>query len=364
MVVGRSFWCIAEARLATICVAEDRIICEPALKLLLLSLSKHCSNTVVNVFYPPADRKFQDWVKRFPQVTLHLEPFTDASHWNVKPYAMLFLLDQGFEEVIWLDSDVIVTRDICRVIGRLDNETLVITEEALWGAHEDPGAIRARLSGLSVGRILPFALNTAVMRVTKFHYPILFRWRETLESKSYRDSQLLHWTDRPPHQVGDQDVMTALLTSVDFSNIPLRILLRGRDIIQFFGLYGYTLYERILNLIGQRPAFIHSQGHKPWRTEYPPQNARVSLRKYAELLYIDLSPYTLSAISLRKEFDEDTSWMDAHFLASAMLRVGGFWCLPLVGLPIALIVDIVRLAKRFGLDRVAKVSASSVRDAT
>ena len=38
----------------TICVAEDRTICEPSLKLLLVSLAKHCPGRTISVFYPPA----------------------------------------------------------------------------------------------------------------------------------------------------------------------------------------------------------------------------------------------------------------------------------------------------------------------
>ena len=40
--------------------------------------------------------------------------------------------------------------------------------------------------------------------------------------------------------VSDQDVLTALLCSQEFSHIPVEIFCRGSGIIQYFGLYGFT----------------------------------------------------------------------------------------------------------------------------
>ncbi len=44
---------------------------------------------------------------------------------------------------------------------------------------------------------------------------------------------------------GDQDVLTALLTSTEFADIPLKMLRRGKDIVQFDGVWGYTTTERL-----------------------------------------------------------------------------------------------------------------------
>lgn len=46
--------------------------------------------------------------------------------------------------------------------------------------------------------------------------------------------------------LGDQDVLTALLTSKEFSEIPIHILRKGRQILQFNGIYGYAVAERIV----------------------------------------------------------------------------------------------------------------------
>ncbi len=164
-----------------ICIAEDRESCEPALKLLILSLDKYCGKLPINVFYPPARPGFRSWIGRYPQVTVHTSPLPGAHGWNVKPQALLYLMDQGFDQIIWIDCDIIITRDFTRMLSGLDPHVIAVAEEALWGSHDDIDALRARLWGFDVGRSLPFTLNTGVLRVTRLHYRLLQRWREVLE---------------------------------------------------------------------------------------------------------------------------------------------------------------------------------------
>jgi hypothetical protein len=327
-----------------ICIAEDRESCEPALKLLILSLDKYCGKLPINVFYPPARPGFRSWIGRYPQVTVHTSPLPGAQGWNVKPQALLYLMDQGFDQIIWIDCDIIITRDFTRMLSGLDPHVIAVAEEALWGSHDDVDALRARLWGFDVGRSLPFTLNTGVLRVTRLHYDLLQRWREILESEKYRNVQQKVWSDRPVHMIGDQDVLTAILSSAKYATVPLRILTRGKDIIQYFGLYGYTVYERALSIFYGLPTFIHSQGVKPWLENWHTMAPR-SFRNYIESVYLDLSPYTLTARSFRTGLDCDCRWMTAHFKLSAILRATGMWHVPLVGLPIALILDVVRIAK-------------------
>ena len=90
-------------------------------------------------------------------------------------------MDQGFEQIIWIDSDIIVTRDFTPILNTLDPHVIAIAEEALWGSYDYSEALRARLWGFDVGRSLPFTLNTAVLRVTRLHYRLLQRWREILQ---------------------------------------------------------------------------------------------------------------------------------------------------------------------------------------
>ena len=339
-----------------ICIAEDRKKCEPGVKVLVSSIVRNCPRLSIILFYPPADDNFLSWSKRYPQLAIDTDPLPGAGSWNVKPHALRHLLNKGHDEVIWIDSDVVVTRDIFPLFHSLPSDVLVVAEEAFGG---DPLGLRARLWGFEVGRIFPFTLNTAVIRVTTEHYSLLQKWAELLGSEQYQHWQHVEWTETampPVHLVGDQDVLTALLASVEYSQVPVKVLNRGKAIIQYFTLKGYTTAERIRNLFTGVPAFVHSQGPKPWWVESPgdpwPQH-RVrrkrppnSVRNYIEAVYRDLSPYLLIARSYRHELEGANSWMRPHMLLSAILRIAGLWYPPLVGFPIALAVDALRLAKR------------------
>ena len=57
--------------------------------------------------------------------------------WNVKPQAIMRLLDAGFDEVIWIDSDMFVTRDIRPLLDALDEAVFVATEHTCSPDHYD-----------------------------------------------------------------------------------------------------------------------------------------------------------------------------------------------------------------------------------
>jgi len=328
---------------STICVAEDRAACEPALKILLLSLSTHCPWLEVNLFYPRAGCDFRTWMKKCSQVVLQKIRLKRNYKWNVKPQALLCLLNQGFDEVIWIDSDILVTRNIADVLSGLDRETIAVTEDAVGNERDDSDARRARLWGFPVGRILPFVLNTGVLRVTRAHQSLLKRWWELVQLDAYQNCQkIAEWKERPVHMKGDQDVLTALLTSREFSNIPVHILERGKHILQFCGVSGYTTVERISQLRGTQPTFIHQFCYKPWSEPWP---SRQTIRKYVDRTYVDVSPYTLSAQRYRNELECDTEWMDPHYKLSRILRILGMGHSALTGLPMAIVFDFGRFAK-------------------
>ncbi|MBV9406206.1 MAG: hypothetical protein JO211_12750 [Acidobacteriaceae bacterium] len=313
---------------------------------MILSILEHCPQLKIYLIFPPADSAFTSWLTGHPQVLLRTTPLPTAYGVNVKPQAILQLLHDGHDDVLWIDSDIIVAGDVRKALANLDTRTLVLTEEALWTPYGDPDGMRARMWGFKVGRVLPFALNSGVVRATRQHERLLVRWRELLESEQYRAAQHKEWHSRPLHMVSDQDVLTALLASKEFAHVPLKFLLRGRDIVQFFGPYGYTLRERLAHLAGHRPAFIHSQGPKPWLWERRKRQRR-SARQYLYDLYLELSPYTLAARKYRMALKEPTLWMSSRSLAGATLRALGFWYAPLVGLPVAAVADVVRLLKPY-----------------
>ena len=124
--------------------------------------------------------------------------------------------------------------------------------------------------------------------------------------------------------ISDQDVLTALLASEEFAWVPLRFLLRGKDIVQYFGPYGYTLRERLIHLSGRRPAFIHSQGPKPWLWKkgrnQAAQRAKLPLRSLSRAFALYARGSKIQAARSRSP----TPWMASHSLAGSTLRALGF----------------------------------------
>src|SRR3712207_4014819 len=112
------------------------------------------------------------------------------------------------------------------------------------------------------GRRLPATANTSVLRVTPHHTGLLEEWRSLLRSTEYQSAQLRPWDERPTHLMGDQDVLTALLSSADFADVPVRMLRRDVDIAHCFGSAGYLPLQRVRAVVrGQRlPPLVHAQG--------------------------------------------------------------------------------------------------------
>jgi hypothetical protein len=183
-----------------------------------------------------------------------------------------------------------------------------------------------------------------VLRVTTDHYHLMKRWWELLQSDIYQDFQRRAWQQRPLHMLGDQDVLTALLASKEFSEVPIHILRRGKDILQFNGVYGYTVAERVKTFLGECSAFVHSFAGKPWSERWQLESP-IGLREYLKKVYLDVSPYTQYAMKYKDELESDTDWMEPHYVLSRILRALGMGRPPLVGLPLAAFMDLTRIMK-------------------
>lgn len=324
------------------CIAEDRVSCEPALRILVASLAEHCPGTRAHLFCPNASPDFVQWLARFPDAMLADTPLDGVwTKYDIKPLALRTMLRNGFDNILWIDSDILIAADFRPLFAGLSADTIAVTEEALCSGYADPDGLRARLWGMTVGRSLPFTANTGVIRVTSRHIGLLEKWQALLESPDYRAAQALPWTERGLHMMGDQEVLTALLASAEFAHFPIRFLARGDDIIQFFGTSGYTVAERLAHLRHGMPPFVHSQGFRPW---WPRDAAGKSVRKRFLAVYNDLSPYTALARHYAGEL-ADPAWLAPQSrVAAAMRRLVGDSA-PLGGLPLAVPADIMRLLK-------------------
>jgi len=297
-----------------ICTNDDRPAAQVGIKLLVLSLAEHCPEIDVLVSWPVPDPAFIAWLEAQPRVQVYVEPSYRGKEWNIKPDLLQHCLDLGYQQVIWIDSDVIVARDFRDLLNDASQETVVVAQDFYWAFYGFSGAaVRGKLWGLRPGRSLPWTINTGVLRVTEAHRPLLQAWSTLLACPVYVEAHRRSWYKRPIHLVGDQDVLTALLGSERFSNYPVQLLRRGTDVIYNFGPSGYTPGERINNLSSPEPPFVHCSGPKPW--EAP---SRVSLlgnwKAYYARLGLELADYSRVARRYREHFDDDDIAFDLKTL--------------------------------------------------
>lgn len=269
------------------CAYEDRPSHLLGVKLLVCSLARHAPDLQLQLTCPVADENLRRWLEAYPQVTLDVNRPSEARGWDVKPTLLLRLLDQGHDEVVWLDSDIILTRDF-RPFG-LSPEVLLLAEDDYWNGPKEC-ALRTLGWGLPLGRKLPRVPNSGVIRVTPAHRSLLVAWQGLMATPEYRRAQQAGFGQRPFYMLGDQDVIASLLGSEEFASVPVEFLLRGRDIIQHCSPPAYAPTDRIANLFRGTPAFVHIQAEKPWTfTEVP--RFWQDPRRYYSFLAVECSPY-------------------------------------------------------------------------
>jgi hypothetical protein len=263
-------------------------------------------------------------------------PDAAAHGWNVKPSMLLRALDEDGQEAVWIDSDIIVHRDFRPMLKVVTPEMVSVAEEVYWGNHQG-GTCRTAAWGLPIGRSLPATANSGFVRVTPEHRPLLHDWQEMLAAPAYLVAQTRAWKDRPLHLLGDQEVLTALLGSQRYADVPIHYLCRGLHIVQASGAAGYTVSERLLNLVLGRslPPLVHSQGLKPWNPA-----------PYHERVQLELSPYTAAAREYRDSIEQDSSWMETATWPGRLLAAATGRHPTLQGLPLAVTDTLVRRVKR------------------
>jgi hypothetical protein len=287
---------------------EDRESHCVGLKLLVLSLERHCPDSPVDITVARAGAQLTDWFKK-RRARLRTGKIGGAGY-NVKPTLLRRALEEGATEAIWLDSDIIVTGDPGQLWRGCPPNTIAVAEEFL-GAPNQGGDLRTQAWNLPVGRELPSTTNSCVVRVTPAHLHLLRAWEDLLDSDEYKNAQSRKWDQRPPHLMGDQDALSALLGSELFGEIPIRWIRRGSEVAHCFEGRGYILHQRLSNMIaGRTPLLLHGQGPKPWHPVSPSPGR----------LHLEVSPYTLAAFTYLDLLGEDTKWAERASIRAKLLR--------------------------------------------
>jgi hypothetical protein len=320
------------------CIAEDRRSEETGIRLLLLSLREHCPEKAVFVFRPNPTDDFQHWLGAFPQVTLIPERPPGAEGWNCKPQALLALMDRGFDEIIWLDSDILLTRSPMDLFHSTSANEIVVAEE-MGNMPGQGSAARTEGWGLLIGRAFPITMSSCILKATRFHRLLLQRWQEMMQRPEYQAAKCLPVDERKFYLSGDQDILNALLGSTEFQEIPVCFLKRGRDLIHSGGYRSYSFRERIAGLLRPIPPFLHIPcTPKPWialNRSIPFTGSFWFFRK----LSLELSSYVVSAKPYERDLDQDTSWLHYTSPLGTVLKLMGFGYIPLLGMPLAFLAS-------------------------
>ena len=324
-------------------VFESRPWAAVGVQLTVVSLRRHLPGSPIWVSTPGASRALSDWLANQPGVVVRPSEHLATSGWEVKPAALLEVLADT-PEAVWVDSDIVATAPLDRLLLGDDDDVLVATEETCYGQAQG-GTHRTEAWGLPVGRSMPSTVNTGVVRVTRRHVDLLEAWRSMLHSPTFVDAQARPWDERPLHLLSDQEVLTALLGSRDFAGVPLRLLRRGRDIAQCFGPAGFTPSERLRRRA--LPPLVHAMGVKPWAPPDPSAaRGRARWRARYDRAHCELEPYGWVAARYADEVDQDLGWTSArHATARVMSKLTGDH--PVYReLPLAVVDAAVRSARR------------------
>ncbi len=307
-----------------VCIYDDRADALDAVKIAVASIRTHEPQLAVSVGLAAASFEVREWFE-MRGVELTVGQDLGARGWDVKPGLLLSRLAQGAGQVLWWDSDVVASGPFRHLFEAEPADVLVATEDTYWG-QEQGGDQRTRAWGWTPGRRLAATVNTGLLRVSMTHRPLLEAWRDALSDPRYVAAQRTDMLKRPLHLLGDQEVLTALLGSTRFADLPVHLLRRGVDVAQCFGPAGYRVTERVhgLRTGAGLPPLVHATNPKPWRvlSESRPGMLRSrslgQARAAYEALHAELSPYTVVARQYGSEL-ADADWLRVRSRAGRLL---------------------------------------------
>jgi hypothetical protein len=160
----------------------------------------------------------------------------------------------------------------------------------------------------------------------------LERWLEMTHEPRYRQAQALPFERRPFHLASDQVLLTALLTSEEFSQVTMDRIQIGPHIAQCAGSSGYRPAHRLLDLFRGLPPLIHCIGRKPWE----PTADQSRIQRFLLDLATDVSPYQLAARKVARELGMNPTWLEGRTYLGAVLRAVSGYHPGMAGLPLAI----------------------------
>ena len=293
------------------------------------SLCKADQGLRLHLTLPDAPPSVQSWAKRWPGVTISTARPQGVTGWDVKPTLMLRELDAGVPAVVWLDTDMIVTRSISTMLAEFPHEALIVAED-IWNRQGEVPL--CEFWGLTSVRPLR-DINSCVVRANQTHRTLLERWSRLINNPRYRHAQTLPFVQRPLPVAGDQWLLEALLESEEFAQVKVDYLRVGRHIAHCAGSSGYRPHHRLLDLFRGLPALIHGLGRKPWTT----RTETSRLQRFLIDVATDVSPYVMASRRVARDLNVRLDWLDSRTSLGALLRALTANHPGMAGFPLALL---------------------------
>jgi hypothetical protein len=81
------------------------------MKLLALSLARHCPDVSVRIVLDCPTDEFAQWSQRLPNLSVTRAPRDIGRGYDVKPSLLLSVLEGGANQAVWIDSDIVLSGD-------------------------------------------------------------------------------------------------------------------------------------------------------------------------------------------------------------------------------------------------------------
>ncbi len=328
----------------TFCLFEDRPECEIGIRLLVVTLKRHCSGTRTILFHPNPSDALARWLGGFPDIELRRQRLPGAGSADIKPHALMAALALGHRNVVWLDTDMMLAGDPRPFFEHLPEDVLGVAEE-VRSAPNQGSRLRTEAWGMTVGRVFLHTLNTCITRVTDHHVPLLVEWARLLVDERYTryfDRQI---SLRPPHAMFDLDILNALLGSSEWAHQPVHVFRTGNVLIHCGGARSFSLGERLGGLFKPCPPILHALAKKPWDLLSPEKRYTGRYWEFRKLMQ-EISPFVALARQYREEVGIPCPWLDQHSTSGRLLTYAGLGHFALRGLPVALVGEAARLCGR------------------
>ncbi|MFM8533647.1 MAG: hypothetical protein ACKOEC_08675 [Acidimicrobiia bacterium] len=112
------------------------------MKLLALSLARHCPGIELRVYAPAFPAAFEQWAQGHPMLRLLPTQPGWPRAWRIKPTVLLDCLDAGHETAVWFDADIVLAGHVQSIWAALARGALVVATEIPWPAGGDGSAER------------------------------------------------------------------------------------------------------------------------------------------------------------------------------------------------------------------------------